>query len=122
MKKLSLIGLLILTCCSAGKNGTGNIEYEEEIVKTLVESGYSLLNIELGNAEVFGEIGTTITSNADFEAIVANIKDVLKPVIPDIADGIPNNDPNVDSRFDVVIITGSRVINTIMPKQATLLP
>lgn len=103
-------------------NGTGNIEHEEKIIKTLVESGYRLLNIESSKASVFEDTGTTITSNADFETIVENIKDVLKPIIPEIADGIPNNDPNFDSGFDVVIIIGRRVTNTIMPKQSASLP
>lgn len=104
-------------------NGTGNTQQEGKMVKALVKSGYSLENIELSKAEVFEDIGTTITSHADYEEIVANIKDALKPVIPEIADGIPNNDPNVDSGFDVVIITGSRTINTIIPqKQAAALP
>lgn len=96
-------------------NGTGVTGQAGEIVKALVESGYSLLNIKLGNAEEFDHIGTTITSNADFEEIVVDIKDTVKPVFPEITDGIPNNNPNVDSGFDVVIITGSRVINTIKP-------
>jgi len=104
-------------------NGTGNTQQEGKMVKALVKSGYSLVNIELSTAEVFEDIGTTITSNTDYEEIVAHIKDVLKPVIPEITDGISNNDPNVDSGFDVVIITGSRTINTIMPqKQAAALP
>ena len=77
-------------------------------MKALVKSGYSHSNIELGNTKVVGDIGTTITANADFEEIVANIKDVLKSVTPEITDGIPNNDPNVDSGFDVVIVTRSR--------------
>jgi len=103
-------------------NGTGNTQQEEKMVKALVKSGYSLVNIELSRTEAVEDMGTTITSNTDYEEIVANIKDVLKPVIPEITDGILNNDPNVDSGFDVVIITGSRVTSTIMPKQATLLP
>ncbi len=89
-------------------NSTGKTKHEGKIVKALVKSGYSHSNIELGNTKVVGDIGTTITANADFEEIVANIKDVLKSVTPEITDGIPNNDPNVDSGFDVVIVTRSR--------------
>lgn len=99
-------------------NGTGNTQQEGKMVKALVKSGYSLVNIELSKAEVFegrSSMGTTITANADYEAIVANIKDALKPVIPEIADGIPNNDPNINSGFDVVIITGNRIIPTTHP-------
>ena len=103
-------------------NGTGVTGQAGKIVKALVESGYSLSNIKLGNAEEFTHIGTTITANADFEKTVANIKDVIKPVFPEIADGIPNNNPNVDSGFDVVIITGSRVTNTIAPTQEIARP
>ncbi len=103
-------------------NGTGNTQQEEKMVKALVKSGYSLVNIELSTAEVFEDRGTTITSNTDYEEIVAHIKDVLKPVIPEITDGVLNNDPNIDSGFDVVIIIGSRVTSTIMPKQANSLP
>jgi len=88
-------------------NSTGNTKHWGKIVKALVKSGYSLSNIELENAKVFEDTGTTITANADFDEIVANIKDVLKPVTPEITDGIPNTDPNVDSGFDVVIIIGS---------------
>lgn len=102
-------------------NSTGNTEHEEEMVKALVKSGYSPANIELKKAKEPGYTGTTITSNADYEAIVANIKDVLKSITPEITDGTPSNDPNVDSGFDVVIITGSRVINTKMPTQGTSL-
>lgn len=100
-------------------NGTGIAGQAGEIVKALVESGYSSLNIKLGNAEEFNHIGTTITSNADFEEVVINIKDVVKSVYPEITDGIPNNNPNIDSGFDVVIITGSKVISTIVPTKST---
>lgn len=88
-------------------NGTGVTGQAGDIVKALVLSGYSLLNIKLGNAEKFDHIGTTITANADLEGIVADIKDVVKTVYPEIADGIADNNPNVDSGFDVVIITGT---------------
>jgi len=103
-------------------NGTGVAGQAGIILKALVEAGYSLSNIKLGNAEEFGHINTTITSNADLEEIVINIKNVVKPVFPEITNGVPNNNPNIDSQFDVVIITGSKVLTIIMPTQSTTRP
>lgn len=103
-------------------NGTGVTGQAGKIVNALVRAGYSLLNIKLGNADEFTHVGTTITSNADFEKTVKHIKEAIKPVFPEITDGIPNNNPNIDSGFDVVIITGSRIINTITPTQDTTSP
>ncbi len=98
-------------------NHTGTITNENEIVNALVESGYSLSNIEFQNGEVLKNTGTTITSHADFEEIVAHIKTVLRTVTPEIADGIQNNNPNRNSTFDVVIITDNRETNTVMSTQ-----
>lgn len=101
-------------------NGTGVAGQAGLIVKALVESGYKLANIKLGNAEEFGHTGTTITANADFEEIVADIKDAVKPVFPEITDGIADSNPNVDSGYDVVIITGSKATSTISPTKSPL--
>ncbi len=98
-------------------NGTGNTKVDAVIVKALVGSGYTFSNIELGEAKVVEGTGTTITANADYEAIVAHIRNVLQPIIPDIADGVSNSDPNVESGYDVVIITGSKAPMTTLPRQ-----
>jgi len=103
-------------------NSTGNNEQGKKIVTALVKSGYSLTNIEISKTAAVEDMGTTITSNTDYEAIVTHIKDVLKSITPEISDVSPNNDPNVDSGFDVVILTGSRMNNTIVPKSAASLP
>ena len=103
-------------------NSTGNNEQGKKIVTALVKSGYSLTNIEISKTAAVEDMGTTITSNTDYEAIVTHIKDVLKSITPEISDGSPNNDPNVDSGFDVVILTGNRMNNTIVPKSAASLP
>lgn len=88
-------------------NGTGIPGQAAVIAKVLEVAGYSLDNIKSGNAKTIGGTVTTITSSADFEEIVSNIKDVLKPVFPDIANGILDSNPNEDSGFDIVIVTGS---------------
>lgn len=93
-------------------NGTGTPGQAGVIVKTLEAAGYNLDNIKSGNAETIGETVTTITSIADFEEIVSDIKDVLKQLYPDIANGKSNHNPNEDSGFDVIIITGGNSIIT----------
>lgn len=89
-------------------NGTGIRGQAGIIVKALGTAGYSLGNIKSGNTETIGETTTTITSRADFAEIVNDIKDVLKPVYPDIMNGISNSNPNEDSGFDVIITTGGK--------------
>ena len=88
-------------------NGTGTIGQAGVIVKALVGAGYNADNIKSGNAKTFGGTVTTITSRADFEEIVSDVKNTLKPVFPDITNGIVDTNPNEDSGYDVVVITGS---------------
>lgn len=88
-------------------NGTGIQGQASLIVKALEIAGYSLENIKSGNAKTIGGTSTSITSRADFEEIVINIKEILKPMFPKIIDGVLDHNPNEDSGFDVVIVTGS---------------
>lgn len=98
-------------------NGTGVPGQAGVIVKALEAGGYSLDNIKSGNAITIGGNATTITSRADFEEIVTNIKEILKPVFPEIVDGVLNPNPNEDSGFDIVIVTGEKV-SSITPSVA----
>jgi hypothetical protein len=50
---------------------------------------------------------------------VINIKEILKPMFPEIIDGVLNPNPNEDSGFDVVIITGGNKVETPIP---TIIP
>lgn len=90
-----------------GLNGTGISGQAGLVVKALEMSGYNLTNIKIANAETIDHSVTMITSHADLGEIVIDIKDALKPMFPEITDGIPNTNPNDDGRFDVVIVTGS---------------
>lgn len=88
-------------------NGTGIPGQAALIVKKLEAAGYNPDNIKLGNAKTIGVSVTSITSRADFEKVVIHIKELLKPLFPEIEDGALNPNPNEDSGFDVVIITGN---------------
>jgi len=87
-------------------NGSGITGQAGLVVKALQEAGYSPDNIKSGNADSTDNANTTISSRTDFEEIVINIKDVLKPMFPEIRDEILNLNSNKDSGFDVTIITG----------------
>lgn len=106
-------------------NGTGIPGQAGLIVKALEASGYTLDNIKSGNAKAIGVQTTTITSRADFEEIVAHIRGVLKSMFPVIEDGVSNLNPNEDSGFDVIIITGGDSIannNTPNPSVTPIVP
>jgi hypothetical protein len=103
-------------------NGTGVSGQAGVIVKALEAAGYSPDHIKSGNAETIDHTVTTITANADFEDVVINIKDILRQSVPELTDGIPNTNPNIDSGFDVVIITGSKKITSVNPVSITNTP
>jgi hypothetical protein len=92
-------------------NGTGIPGQAAGIVKALIAAGYVTDNIKSGNADTSDHAITSITANADFGTVVEDIKDVLKPIVSDVSNGVPNLNPNVDSGFDVEIITGTSAAN-----------
>lgn len=100
-------------------NGSGISGQAGIVVKALEDAGYSPDNIKSGNADSTDHINTMITSRADFEEIVADIKEILKPAFPEIIDGVLNPNPNEDGGFDVMIITGSKATITSNPSPST---
>lgn len=102
-------------------NGSGIPGQAALVVKKLESAGYNLDNIKAGNAKTIGGSITTVTSRADFEGIVIDIKELLKPLFLEIKDGVSNTNPNEDSGFDVVITTGSDLTSvTIVPSNMPL--
>ncbi|PIZ62564.1 hypothetical protein COY16_04000 [Candidatus Roizmanbacteria bacterium CG_4_10_14_0_2_um_filter_39_13] len=96
-------------------NGGGILGQVEVVVKTLEDAGYKSENITLADADSAGHKITTITSRADFKDIVINIKEILKPILPEIIDGALDTNPNEDSGFDVTVITGGKKIEAFVP-------
>ena len=94
-------------------NGTGTPGQAGKVIKTLEEAGYSADNIKTGNAEKFDNLSTTITARENFDEIVSNIKEVLKSTFDEIVIGSPRLDAS--SEFDIVIVTGGKIFETITP-------
>ena len=94
-------------------NGTGTPGQAGIVVKALEEAGYSSDNIKTGNAEEFDNSTTSITARDNFEEIVDNIKELLKPTFEKITVVSPNLDS--DSEFDVVIVTGGKIFEAVTP-------
>lgn len=94
-------------------NGTGTPGQAGIVVKALEDAGYSADNIKSGNAETIDHSTTTITSRADFEGIVSDIKDVLKKTFDEITVGSQNLSD--DSAFDIVVVTGGKTFETVTP-------
>lgn len=94
-------------------NGTGTPGQAGIVVKALEDAGYSADNIKTGNAEEFDNSTTSITARDNFEEIVDNIKEVLKPTFEKITVISPNLDEK--SEFDIVIVTGGKIFETVTP-------
>jgi len=92
-------------------NGTGTPGQAGIVVKVLEGAGYSADNIKTDNAEKFTTLTTTITARTDFEEIVNNIKDVLKPTFEEVT--VDSSNLNSDSEFDIVIVTGGKLFEAI---------
>jgi len=92
-------------------NGTGTPGQAGIVVKSLEGTGYSADNIKTANAEKFTTLTTTITARTDFEEIVNNIKDVLKPTFEEVT--VDSSNLNSDSEFDIVIVTGGKLFEAI---------
>ena len=92
-------------------NGTGTPGQAGIVVKVLEGAGYSADNIKTDNAEKFTTLTTTITARTDFEEIVNDIKDVLKPTFEEIT--VDSSNLNTDSEFDIVIVTGGKLFEAI---------
>ncbi len=95
-------------------NGSGIPGQANKVMKMLEAEGYDIDNIKSGNAKTSDHVGTTITSRADLEERVTDIKKILSPLFPDISDGIQNTNPNDDSGYDIVITTGSVKTGTLL--------
>lgn len=95
------------------QNGTGTPGQAGTVVKALEDAGYSTDNIKSSNAEKYDQVTTTITSRSDYEEIVSNIKDVLKPTFAEISEGSSNLKD--ESEFDIVIVTGGKLFATETP-------
>jgi len=92
-------------------NGTGTPGQAGIVVKVLEGAGYSADNIKTDNAEKFTTLTTTITARTDFEEIVNDIKDVLKPTFEEVT--VDSSNLNTDSEFDIVIVTGGKLFEAI---------
>ena len=92
-------------------NGTGTPGQAGIVVKALEGTGYSADNIKTANAEKFTTLTTTITARTDFEEIVNDIKDVLKPTFEEVT--VDSSNLNSDSEFDIVIVTGGKLFEAI---------
>ena len=92
-------------------NGTGTPGQAGVVVKALEGAGYSADNIKTDNAEKFTTLTTTITARTDFEEIVNDIKDVLKPTFEEVT--VDSSNLNSDSEFDIVIVTGGKLFEAI---------
>ncbi len=102
-------------------NGTGTPGQAGVVVKALEGAGYSADNIKTDNAEKFDTLTTTITARADFEEIVNDIKDVLKPTFEEIT--VDSSNLNTDSEFDIVVVTGGKLFETVTATpSATIAP
>ena len=102
-------------------NGTGTPGQAGIVVKALEGTGYSADNIKTANAEKFTTLTTTITARTDFEEIVNNIKDVLKPTFEEVT--VDSSNLNSDSEFDIVIVTGGKLFETVTATpSATITP
>ncbi|MFA6016708.1 MAG: LytR C-terminal domain-containing protein [Patescibacteria group bacterium] len=99
-------------------NGTGTPGQAGVVVKALVDAGYTSDNIKTGNAEKFDNTTTSITARDNFEEIVTDIENVLKPTF----DKFTVVSPNLDSisEFDIVVVTGGKAFEAPTPtKSAT---
>jgi len=94
-------------------NGTGTPGQAGIVVKALEDAGYSTDNIKTGNAEEFDNSTTSITARDNFEEIVDNIKEVLKPTFEKVTVVSPNLES--DSEFDIVIVTGGKTFEAVTP-------
>jgi hypothetical protein len=95
------------------QNGTGTPGQASQAVKALTEAGYSADKIKSANADSYDHATTTITSKSNYDAIVSNIKEALKPTFSEISDG--STGLSDDSEFDIVIITGGKLFETPTP-------
>jgi len=102
-------------------NGTGTPGQAGIVVKVLEGAGYSADNIKTDNAEKFTTLTTTITARTDFEEIVNDIKDVLKPTFEEVT--VDSSNLNTDSEFDIVIVTGGKLFEVVTATpSATITP
>ena len=102
-------------------NGTGTPGQAAIVVKALEGTGYSADTIKTDNAEKFTTLTTTITARTDFEEIVNDIKDVLKPTFEEIT--VDSSNLNTDSEFDIVIVTSGKLFEAITAtSSATVTP
>lgn len=96
-------------------NGTGIQGQAALVVKKLEIAGYNLDNIKAGNAKTVGSAVTTVIARPDFKEIGISIKELLRPLFLEIGDGVSDTNPNEDSGFDVIIVTGSDSTITSAP-------
>jgi len=102
-------------------NGTGTPGQAGIVVKVLEGAGYSADTIKTDNAEKFTTLTTTITARTDFEEIVNDIKDVLKPTFEEVT--VDSSNLNTDSEFDIVIVTGGKLFEVVTATpSATITP
>ena len=94
-------------------NGTGTPGQAGVVVKALEEAGYSLDNIKTGNAEEFNNSATTIEARENFEEIVKDIESELESTFDKIT--VKSSNLDKDSDFDVIIVTGGKIFETVTP-------
>lgn len=98
------------------KNGTGTPGQAGLVVKALTDAGYAVENIKTDNADEFDNDTTSITTKEKFDEIVKDIKDSLKSTFDKITVGSPNLGST--SEFDVVIVTGGKIYETVTPTKS----
>mgnify|MGYP001587692700 CR=1 FL=1 len=94
-------------------NGTGTPGQAGIVVKALEDAGYSTENIKTSNAEEFDNETTTIEAKENFEEIVKNIEDELGSTFDKIT--VKSSNIDSDSEFDIVIVTGGKIFETVTP-------
>lgn len=94
-------------------NGTGTPGQAGLAVKALEDAGYSTDNIKSSNAEKYDNLSTRITARVGYEEIVNDIKDILQPTFDEVT--IDSSNLDTDSEFDVVVVTGGKILETESP-------
>jgi len=97
-------------------NGTGTPGQASEVVKALEEAGYKAENIKTSNAEKFNNSTTTIEARINFEEIIKDIEDLLKPTFSDVE--VKSTNLDKDGEFDIVVVTGGKIFATATPTES----
>jgi len=101
-------------------NGTGTPGQASVVVKALEDAGYNPDNIQSSNAVTFDHLTTIITARSNFDERVDDIKTVLKSIFDEIT--VDSLKLNEDSGFDIVVITGGKILENLTPTPTDTTP